>query len=251
VASLGRDEEYRRLRTEIESDNYHQLLRRLQWDHRFLRRFQSWQDVVAFMRAGSSEDPRKDDVLRPMFEAHQRDQDQRWRTLLLVIFWPGLGSILRRRRHWDANPEELWQTIVWVFLQVVCRIRVDQRPHRITQKLINETYRCVYRDYKRRWSLGDRETSTDEETLSAIPDSKQGVDLAGIERREIREMATRRLREWLAEGTLTQTDFLLLIGTRVYGAPLKRVARHLGLGYEAAKKRRQRSEAVLRKLASS
>jgi hypothetical protein len=77
------------------------------------------------------------------------------------------------------------------------------------------------------------------------------VDLAGIERREIRDMATRRLREWLAEGTLTQTDFLLLIGTRVYGAPLKRVARHLGLGYEAAKKRRQRSEAVLRKLASS
>ena len=77
------------------------------------------------MRSGTSKDPRKDEVLRPILPAHAEDEDPRWRTILLAIFWPGLESIHFRKTRLGSDPDERWQTIVWTFLQVFCRIDVE------------------------------------------------------------------------------------------------------------------------------
>ena len=98
-----RQEDRERLEQDLQRRTYQTLLRTLQRTHRFHRRFQTWADVVAFMRHGTSTDPRKDEVLRPIFEAHAQGKDPRWRVILLAIFWPGLESIHGQKRHWDPT----------------------------------------------------------------------------------------------------------------------------------------------------
>jgi hypothetical protein len=53
----------------------------------------TWMDVLSFMHEGDPGDARNDKIVRPIFEAHSRDADPRWRTILLVIFRAGLESI--------------------------------------------------------------------------------------------------------------------------------------------------------------
>jgi len=106
MASVSRERDRARLEQELQTDDYQHLLGRLQRNELFFQQFGTWADVIAFMRSGTSSDPRKDDILRPIFEAHTEDQDSRLRAVLLVIFWPGLESIHFQKRGWDPDPHE-------------------------------------------------------------------------------------------------------------------------------------------------
>ncbi len=245
MASVSREQDRARLEQELQTEEYQHLLGKLQESEPFLRQFRTWADVIAFMRIGTSTDPRKDDILRPIFERHTEDQDPRWRTILLVIFWPGLESIHFQRRGWDADPRERWQNITWTFLQVLCRIDVQQRPDRLVQKIFNDTVHRLFDEYRRTWNRTNRELATDPEEIAALAGSIGGIDLAGIELREAQEIEVRRLRGHLDAGRISEGDFLLLIGTRVYGQSVIDYAREVGLDYQVAKKRRQRAEAVI------
>jgi len=222
------------------------LLRRLQEGEPFLRRFTGWGEVLDFMREGTSRDPRKDDVLRPVCRAHRADGDARWRTILLVIFWPELASIHRWKRTWDPDPEELWQNVVWTFLRVVCRIDVDRRPARLAQKVVNDVIHDLYEEYRRTWDRTGPERPWDERDIGPVA-SAPGIDFDAIALRETREAEIRRLRQHMAAGRISEADFLLLVGTRVYGRSVADYARGAGLDYQVAKKRRQRAEAALRR----
>ena len=61
----------------------------------------------------------------------------------------------------------------------------------------------------------------------------------------IRSIEIQRLREHMEAGRISEADFLLLVGTRVYGKSVADYARETGLDYQVAKKRRQRAEAVI------
>jgi hypothetical protein len=236
-----------RLEDELQGSAYQALLRELQRKHLFLRRFRTWVDVTGFMRTGSSRDPRKDEVLRPIFEAHAEDDDPRWRAVLLVFFWPGLESIHFRKRGWDQDPDERWQNIVWTFLKVLCRVDVKRRPDRLVQKVINDTIHRLHDEYRRVWDRAKRERAAEPEEIDALMGGVDGIDTAGIELREARGLVIKRFREHLDQGRITESDFLLLVGTRVYGQSVADYARETGLNYQTAKKRRQRAEAVIRR----
>lgn len=236
-----------RLEQEREGSAYQTLLRKLQRKHLFLRRFRTWADVIAFMRNGTSTDPRKDEVLRPIFEAHAEDEDPRWRAVLLAIFWPGLESIHFQKRGWDADPDERWQNVTWTFLQVLCRVDVKRRPDRLVQKVFNDTVHHLHDEYRRGWNRTSREFTAEPEEIDALAGGVEGIDFAAIELREAQEIEIQRLREHLDAGRITEADFLLLIGTRVYGKSVADYAREAGLDYQVAKKRRQRAEAVIRR----
>ncbi|GAB4137507.1 MAG: hypothetical protein Fur0037_02670 [Planctomycetota bacterium] len=236
-----------RLEQELQGSAYQALLRKLQRKYLFFRRFSTWADVIAFMRNGTSTDPRKDEVLRPIFEAHGEDEDPRWRAVLLAIFWPGLESIHFQKRGWDPDPEERWQNITWTFLQVLCRVDVKRRPERLVQKVFNDTVHHLHDEYRRAWNRTNREFTAEPEEIDALAGGVEGIDFAGIELREKQEIEINRLREHLEAGRITEADFLLLIGTRVYGKSVADYAREAGLDYQVAKKRRQRAEAVIRR----
>ena len=180
-----RDEDRQRLEQELQDRAYQALLRKLQREHRFLRRFPRWADVIVFMRHGTSKDPRKDEVLRPIFEAHAQGRDPRWRVILMAIFWPGLESIHGQKRHWDPDPDERWQNVTWTFLQVLCRIDVTRRPDRLVQKVYNDTVHHLYDEYRRTWNRTNREFTADPEEIDALVGGVEGIDVAGIELREV------------------------------------------------------------------
>ena len=133
MSSVSRDADRRGLEHEIRRNAYQQLLEQLQQRNPLFRSFANWREVVAFMQRGALRDPSKDVVLLPIVQAHAIDGDARWRTILLVIFWPALESIHHGKRHWDSDEDRLWSNTYWSFLQVVCRLDPARRPSRFGQ----------------------------------------------------------------------------------------------------------------------
>ena len=238
-------QDYEHLERELSKSEYVRLLWRLQRVAPFLDRFDTWADVIAFMRAGTSDDPRKDKVLRPILRTHAQNSDHRCRTILLVIFWPGLQSIFWQKAGWDPDHHERLQRVVWTFLEVVCRLDLRRRPRRLVQKLINDTVNRLYRQYKRDWNQAALAPSMDPGLLEALAGGVEHIDFAIFEERDVQEAEIARLRAHMEGGRIGEADFLLLVGTRVYGQALADYVREHDLDYEAAKKRRQRAEATI------
>lgn len=232
--------EYARLEQELLGDDYGLLLESVKVTAPFMRRFRNWEEVIAFMRTGTSEDPEKDEVLRPIFGMHQNDRNPRWRTILLVIFWPGLKSIQWNKGSWDSDIAELWQNIVWTFLEVVCRIDIGRRRGRLVQKVINDTIHHLHDEYSNIWKIKNHEIMPEGDEYEAL------VRNSGFSQ-EIRRLGwIRKLRTYMKEGRINEADFFIIVGTRVYGEPLVDYAREHGLDYQAVSKRRRRAEAAIR-----
>lgn len=248
MAIPSRDRDRERLEQQLQTDECRNLLQRLQKKEPFYREFGTWADVIAFMRRGTSVDSRKDDVLRPIFEAHAKEEDPRWRAVLLAIFWPGLESIHFQKRGWDADPDERWQNITWTFLQVLWRVNVKRRPSRLVQKVFNDTVHYLHDEYRRIWNRTNREFTADPEAIEALAGGVEGIDFASIDLRDAQEIEIERLREHTDAGRISEADLLLLIGTRVYGKSVADYAREVGMDYQVAKKRRQRAEAAIRRI---
>jgi hypothetical protein len=84
------------------------------------------------------------------------------------------------------------------------------------------------------------------EEIEALAGTAEGIDTSDIDLREVHENEIERLRQHMNAGRITEADFLLLVGTRVYGKSVADYAREAGMTYQVAKKRRQRAEAAIR-----
>lgn len=246
MSSVSGDRDRAQLESELQNKEYLELLMDLQRAEPFLRRFSTWGDVLAFMRGGTSQDASKDEVLHPILAAHSADQDHRWRTVLLAVFWPGLRSIHARKRRWAPDdPDELWQRIYWAFHQTVCRIDVARRRDHLVQRIYNATIHRLHDDYRRDWVHTEREMATDPEEMADLAGIAEGIDFDRLDLRRAHQQEIDRLQAHLDAGRITEADFLLLVGTRLYGQSLSEYAHGAGLTTEAAKKRRQRAEAAI------
>lgn len=247
MAQAQREQEYGQLQRQLGEREFVWLLQGLRRTSSAFARFASWRDVADFMREGGARDRRNDEVLRPIFEAHGADQDPRWRTVLLVLFWPALLSISRWKSRWDKDSEELWQNLTWTFLRVVCRIDLRRRPHGLGQKVLNDTVHRLWEEYRRQYGRDASEIPTDPEELDALIEGEEDIDYEGIGQRLAQEAELKRLRAHREAGRLSEEDYLLLVGTRVYGQSAAEYARERGLSCELARKRRLRAEAALRR----
>ena len=242
----SRRRDYERLERKIKNEYFKSLLTKVREKETFYKRFGNWGDVVSFMRAGTSQDPRKDNVLRPLFHILQDDQDPRCQTILLVIFWPGLESIHRKKRHWDIDMEERWQNLLYTFLMTITKINPKRRSRRLVQKVYNDTVRNLYRDFEKSWNLQHREISIPPDAFEWIFDGVEDIGFALVEHQDEQEVEIRRLRQFVDCGVISEADFYLLVGTRIYGKSLAECSQEVGLGYEAAKKKRQRAAAAIK-----
>ena len=243
----SRDLDRDQLQQQLQTAEYQTLLRVLQRGTPFLRRFHTWADILAFMRNGTSQDPRKDEVLRPILESHAKDEDPRWRVILLAIFWPGLESIHFQKRDLDPDQEDRWQGIVWIFLQVLCRIDVELRSSRLVQKVFNDTVHRLHDMYRRTAAQTDQEISVEPEEIEFLAGGAEDAAFTAFELCEEKEPEILQRRTHLEAGRLSEGDFLLLVGTEVYGLSVANTARLAGLEYQLAKKRRQRALAIIRR----
>ena len=247
MSNVSRKNDYRELERELRKEEYQKLLTNLQRTEPFLRRFVAWADVVAFMRAGTSRDPVKDNVLRPIFQAHKEDDDPRWRTILMVIFWPGLGSIFNRKKSWDAYADELWQNVMLAFLQSVCGVDVARRPDRLAQKVMNDTIHRLHDEYREIWERSSREIPTAPQELEESSLCVEWSDFDAVDARDEQEAEVRRLRSHVEAGVISEENFQLIVDTRIYGMTIREWAAENGISIQAAKKRRKRAEAAIQR----
>lgn len=247
MAHHSRQEDRERLEREIDGEDYLGLLEAVRKSNPAAAIFGKWVDVIRFMHDTKRDGNAKDAILRAIFSAHRNDYDPRWRTLLLVIFWPGLEAIHWKKKHWDADPEDRWQNVVWTFLRVVCKIDPERRPCGLPRKVINDTVHHLWDDYRRVIERAKRELPMDEEMLVELAGGGDDQNDDGIDLELTRRAQVERLREHVSRGSISDADFLLLVGTRVYGEAVADYARRQGVGYQAVKKRRQRAEAAIRR----
>jgi hypothetical protein len=243
----NRNHDRKRLEQELGGETYTSLLRQLHEAHAFLRRFGDWTDFIAFMREGTSDDPPKEEALLAILKTHAADRDPRWRAVLLAVFWPGLDSIFNRKKHWDTDADERWQNVQWAFLQTVCRLNVRRRTDSLVQRLVSGTIHRLHDEYRRVWRLGERETATDPEQLEELLEGGEELDFDAMDLRSKQDAEIKRLREHADAGRISEADFLLLVGTRVYGKSAAQYARETGMSCDLARKRRLRAEAAIRR----
>ena len=239
-----------RLERELLTPQYQAMLQALQDRVPLFRQFDTWAEVLAFMRAGTSKDPKKDEILRPIFEAYDRDGDPSWQTILLVIFWPGLLSIYHKKQKWDENSGDQWSNVTCVFMQVINRVKVQERLSGFVQKVYNDTIHHLYKDYQRSWNQATQEIATIPWEIEDLVGEVDGFDhesvfLDCIYVEEVYELEKSRIRQCWYEGRISEADFHLVVGTRLYGQSLADYARNTGQNYEAIKKQRQRVDAKI------
>lgn len=212
-----------------------------------LRRYESWSDVIAFMRDRAAANSLKDEVLRLILRAHAQDDDFRWRRVLLVIFWPGLMSIAHRKRHWDADdPDELWQRTFWAFHQTVCRIDINRHTSGITRWIYYKTLERLRDNYRLEWKRVKCRQDLESQLIAEMGVSAVGFDIETIVLRDEHERECRCLWRYVHAGVITESDFYLIVGTRMYGLPVSEYARRRGRKPDTVRKQRSRAEAAIR-----
>lgn len=247
MAPFRTDREFEALQRAIRGDSYQALLAEVIGSQRFLHDLHTWADVTTFMRRGDSRDPSKSALLRLIIEAHAEDRDPRWRAILLAIFWPGLKSIARKKRHWLPDERERWLDTVWAFLDVILRLNPACGTDRYVQRIYNATVHRLYLHYQAAWKVRSREVSLEPDEFDRLQGPSGDEVLAVLELREWQERELARLQRHLTAGRIGKGDFHLLVGTRIYGESLADYAAARKLRYQTVKKRRLRAEATMRR----
>jgi hypothetical protein len=239
----GRERE--ELTRQLETESGRALLRKLRQRVPESAACASWSEVVEVMRHGTSRDPIKDAVLRAVVLAREEDAHPLWTNVLLIFFGPGLLSLLEKKRRWDRDPEERWQTIVTAFLGVVKRLDVGRRSERIASKIMNDTIHDAYRSYDARWSEQGLARTIEPDALARHEDPLPGIDLDGILLREAQQRRIALYQQALDARVIGLLDFYLLVATCVYGKAVADCAEERGVNYPMLKKRRQRALAAI------
>jgi DNA-directed RNA polymerase specialized sigma24 family protein len=134
--------------------------------------------------------------------------------------------------------------VSWAFVGVLHRIDLQKRSERLVQKIVNDTIHYLYVGYRREWEHAQREAATVPDMLETL---MSPVDDSRLSASEDQEAMIQCLRDHLAAGRIGETEFRLILGTRLQGQSLDDCARELGLSRNAAARRRQRAEAALRR----
>ena len=216
--------------------------------------FSTWRDVRDWLSAAGDWSADGDAVLRPILEAFKRAPDETWYHVLLCLFWPGLDRIARRLKLLGGDHvEELDSQIHWAFLHALHRLDLSQRPSRLGQKLLNDTQHDVRSVYTLECKLQgqfDRDEDREEEDEGILArQTYNDAEPIWTEFRIDRAWACARLRVLLRRGALSLVEYVVLVRCCLHGDSDWELAARQGLTYEAAKRRRQRALAALKKTA--
>jgi hypothetical protein len=244
---MGTDQkDYERLEAELHTEPYRALIQLLGRIKLVLRRFQTWADVIALMRDESATTEAKDAVLRAIFTAHKKDGDHRWRTVLLVLFWPALKAICHRNRRWDTDANLLWQNAFWAFHETIFRFDIDRRFTHLATKICCDTKKRLYRMYERDWDWQKRKIVSSEQKLSDLVGGEESLDLTAVDLLDEKAKEFQTYERYQERGVISEAEFFLAVGTRVYRTSLAEYARNRDLSYETVKKMNQRLDAKIR-----
>ena len=175
----------------------------------------------------------KDRLLRALVRLSQRSCGGEPRMAVIVCLLPGIRSAVRRYQD-ILGRSDAWGEMLVALWDQIGTFNLARRPSRVAANLLwdatNRLVRAVRRE--RAWLDHIEVGGAGEELAAADPFLCHTEGLAGV------------LLDDSAGGVLAPTDALLISATRLAGIRLADAAVLLGISYEAAKKRRQRAEAL-------
>lgn len=194
-----------------------------------------------------------DATLCPILTTFKQGDPEVWHQVLLYLLWPHLDRIARRLSQLDDDPNQIDSQVCWAFLEALHRFDLDRRQTRLGQKILNDVLHDVRLHYADERELGKRfmrpVTREEADKLEAVLNQAGAPDpeFEWIDNRHEARWARAYLKNLVRSGRLDGADYLILLGCHVYGRTLHEMAARLGLSYEAAKKRQQRTVKYLRK----
>jgi len=209
--------------------------------------FSYWFEVLNYLKPGALRKPAADNIIRITIGRAQLNSDRRYQDILTAIFWPLLEIIYNYFiRHFVTTTEmkdDLWQYIHWSFLKVLTRIDLHKREGPIASKIYNDVYHDAYLHLK----------SANEESASEID-----IDIIELKTSDIIDLPPKNkeieladcrcdLEQFRSTGLISDIEYHLLCGEIIYEEPLVETATRLEIGYEFAKKRRQRAVKKIQK----
>jgi hypothetical protein len=182
----------------------------------------TYEDLRVELRTGTQR--RQDELLAAL--VHVANRDPNAFNVLAACLLPGI-----RHRIFRYAPllerQDATAIMVAALHEAISRYDLDEPPRFVAQKLLDlPTHRLRHAVAAcRAWS-SCVECRAEDLALASTPDLSASTLLATA----------------VDAGVLAEHDARLIYETRITGRPLRQVATQLGLGYEAAKKRRRRAE---------
>ena len=197
-----------------------------------LRRFDSPQRLLAVLHAAPAAET--DPPLLALLEL-ARSEQLAGRVVLQALL-PALRAQARRIIAPGRAQDEVWELLLYCAWEAISGYPLARRRLHVARKLYFETLHHTSRrlqppHWRHPAPAGPVDESTDGEPEAAPSEPAETLLLAAIE-----------------AGLLEPDSAELILLTRIDGIPLRLLARHLGTGYDALRKRRQRGEHALRQL---
>jgi len=155
--------------------------------------------------------------------------------LLTYLLAPGLQAILKRLIHSRVELREAWSDLWWRFYQTVMGYPLIRRPHKVAANLIRDTEHKAFQSQRAEVDRLLRQEPLDNQELASEPSFVNPLFIKA-----------NRLIDGEEVTGFGEVDIAIVIGTRVYDEDMHDVADRLGISYEAARKRRQRTEKKIR-----
>ena len=127
------------------------LLNQLKIDHAALRPYGSWLEVVAETQREERCESDRDALLLPLLATYEATRDRRIPPILMVMFWPRLRSLCRRKGAWDPDEDVRWANVLVAFHWTIYKYPVTSRADRIESKILGDTMHRLYEEYARDW----------------------------------------------------------------------------------------------------
>lgn len=183
---------------------------------------------------------KKDKILYILIKEYQRSPDTKsLGAFLSLIFWPAINHIFNSMNNQLSDEENLWGDVYWAFLNTVSRYPLSQRTTKIAMNVKLDTLKKVSRWHQRENKRQEKFIPIDETDIAnTIPAASRYTDSLN--------RAQMFLEQFVKLGVITEADFYLIMGTRVYGSLLREYASDHGLSVEAVKKQRQRAESAIK-----
>ena len=212
-----------------------------------LRRFASPQQLLRFLHAARSGET--DAPLLALLSLARRDRLAG--RLLLQAILPALRAQAERIVHERERREELWELLLFFAWEAICGYPTAERRFRVAANLVLQVLHDTTRELQRSTDPTDERPARGlSHTLGTVPAAALDQPADANERpAPIREADAEALvLAAVAAGAISERDAQLILQTRVDGIGLRLIARVLGVGYDALRKRRQRAESQLRAL---
>lgn len=187
-------------------------------------------ELIDFLHTPSPEKyDETDKLLFALIKKVQSNQDSQWKHLLLASMLPGLEKIFVTLKYRTVLNEELWEEIVYCFLEVVDTWSPQKYDSHIDYNLYLQTKRQVV-VRKEHYDKESRETISLD---GLIMEPTQTTDASSLILYSLLERVT-------SEQVITQDEANLLLSNEVYGFSLKELASTQGVSYDNIRKQKSR-----------